>query len=82
MSLLELKNQALQLSFHERAALMRDLKKSLSEAELDALLLEESLTRLTELKNGTVQRVSGNKWYQRGKNAALSLSSSCNHTNA
>lgn len=69
MSLLELQNQAERLPFHERAALIRHLRHSLTETEREALMLEEALTRLDELQNGTVQRVSGDEWFNRGKNA-------------
>ena len=58
MSLLELQNQAEQLPLYERAALIRHLRHSLTETEREALMLEEALTRLDELQNGTVQRVS------------------------
>jgi Putative addiction module component len=69
MSLLELQHQAELLPFHERAALIRHLRHSLTETERETLMLEEALTRLDELQNGTVQRVSGDEWFNRGKNA-------------
>ena len=69
MSLLELQQQASQLPFQERAELMRHLKRSLSEAEREALLLEDAAKLLDELQSGAVKRVSGDEWYERGKGA-------------
>jgi Putative addiction module component len=58
MILLELQHQAELLPLHERAALIRHLRHSLTDTEREALMLEEALTRLDELQNGTVKRVS------------------------
>ena len=56
MSLLELQQQASQRPFHERAALMCHLKRSLSEGEREALLLEDDALRLDDLQSGAVKR--------------------------
>ena len=48
---------------------MRHLKRSLSEAEREALLLEDAAKLLDELQSGAVKRVSGDEWYERGKGA-------------
>ena len=69
MNLLELQQLASQLPFHERVALMRYLKRSLSKAELEALLLEDAARLLDELQSGAVRRVSGDEWYERGNGA-------------
>ena len=69
MSLHEVQTQAEKLPFHERAALIRHLRHSLTDTEREVLILEEALTRLDELENGTVQRVSGDEWFNRGKTA-------------
>ena len=57
-SLLELQQQASQLPFLERAALMRYLKRSLSKDEREALLLEDATGLLDEFKSSAVERVT------------------------
>jgi hypothetical protein len=51
MSLLELQNQAEQLPLHERVALIRHLRHSLTETEREALMLEETKIRFSKLQN-------------------------------
>ena len=68
MSLLELQQHASQLPFHERVALMRYLKRSLSKDQLEALLLEEDARLLDQLESGAVERVMEISWaVQRGQ---------------
>lgn len=57
MNLLELQQLASQLPFLERMALMRYLQRSLSKAELEALLLEDAARLLDELESGAVEQV-------------------------
>ena len=67
MSLLELQTQAEQLPFHERAALIRHLRHSLTDAEREALMLEQAVAHLDELQSGAVQRVNGDEWFNPSK---------------
>ncbi len=67
MSLLEIQTQAIQLPAMEKVKLIRQLRASLTEAERDALQLEEAAQRYAELQSGTAQRVTGEAWYQREK---------------
>jgi prevent-host-death family protein len=55
---------------HETLTIAQKGKQSVVMLSLeDYHLLTEVLPRLDELENGTVQRVSGDKWFNRGTNS-------------
>jgi len=73
MNATEIKTEVRKLSAREKYELLSDLSRdlrALSDAELEAVWVDEAQKRLEELRTGKVELVTGEVWHKR-RDAAI-----------